>query len=144
MLLLIFPPVLVLCSCCCLLVLCRCLLGTPKDQSARKLSPWRLWSPLHFSMLGDKVQLWMAALCSLHSNGIALFSGNSNDRAYSCNSWFMLASTMLEQLASWLTDEVTQRLQPLAVKYLSQHRVQTHRNTFLLHFFAAPEHVLEL
>ena len=105
MLLLISPPVLVLGSCCCLLFLCRCLLGTPKDKSARKLSPCRLWSPLHLSMLGDKVQLWMAALCPLHSNypfcrgyGIALFSGNSNDRAYSCNSWFMLASTMLEQL----------------------------------------------
>ena len=57
MLLLISPPVLVLGSCCCLLVLCRGLLGTPKDQSARKLSPWRLWSPVHLSMLGDKVQL---------------------------------------------------------------------------------------
>ena len=57
MLLLISPPVLVLGSCCRCLVLCRGLLGTPRDQSARKLSPWRLWSPLHLSMLGDKVQL---------------------------------------------------------------------------------------
>ena len=152
MLLLISPPVLVLGSCCCLLVLCRCLLGTLKDQSARKLRPWRLWPPLHLSMLGDKVQLWMQALCSLQSNhpfcrgyGIALFSGNSNDRAYSCNSWFMLASTMLEQLVSWVTGVVTQRLQPQLGGQISQPAQSSNpqKNLFVA-FFCSSRTCLEL
>ena len=53
--------VLVLGTCCCFLVFCRCLLVVHSDPSSHLLRPWRLWSPPLRSVWGDGVWLSMAA-----------------------------------------------------------------------------------
>ena len=53
--------VLVLGTCCCFLVLCRCLLAVHSDPSGHLLRPWSLWSPPLRSASGDRVWLSMAA-----------------------------------------------------------------------------------
>ena len=52
---------LVLGTCCCFLVFCRCLLVVQSDPSSHLLRPWRLWSPPLRSVWGDGVWLSMAA-----------------------------------------------------------------------------------
>ena len=60
--------VLVLGTCCCFLVFCRCLLVVHSDPSSHLLRPWRLWSPPLRSMWGDGVWLSMAAYYPQPSN----------------------------------------------------------------------------
>ena len=60
--------VLVLGTCCCFLVFCRCLLVVHSDPSSHLLRPWRLWSPPLRSMSGDGVWLSMAACHPQPSN----------------------------------------------------------------------------
>ena len=53
--------VLVLGTCCCFLVFCRCLLVVHSDPSGHLLRLWRLWSPPLRIASGDRVWLSMAA-----------------------------------------------------------------------------------
>ena len=59
---------LVLGTCCCFLVFCRCLLVVRSNPSGHLLRPWRLWSPPLRSMSGDRDWLLMAACHPQPSN----------------------------------------------------------------------------
>ena len=95
--------VLVLGTCCCFLVLCRCLLAVHSDPSGHLLRPWRLWSPPLRSASGE----------SLVVDGSSSSSTQQPPAAPATDQPAVLPSPVMDQLVSQVTDEVTKRLQPL-------------------------------